>query len=59
MKARIKRVLSGKLKGQFRLILVARNGEPIMDSRETYTQKKNITKLVKKYFPEFEIEYLS
>jgi len=59
MKAIIKRVKSGKLKGQFRYILVANNGEPIADARETYTKKHNVIKLLKKYFSDFIISDLS
>lgn len=54
MKAIIKTVSHGKLKGQFRFILKSANGEPIATS-ETYTQKHNCTELLEKYFPAFEI----
>lgn len=54
MKAIIKKVKQGKMKGQFRFVLKGRNGETIAVS-ETYTQKHNVTKLLKKYFTLFEI----
>lgn len=50
----IKKVSHGKLKGQYRFILVASNGEPIATS-ETYTQKHNIIDLLNTHFSEFEI----
>lgn len=54
MKAIIKTVTRGKLKGQFRFILKAKNGEIIATS-ETYTQKHNVKDLLAKHFPNFEI----
>jgi len=53
-KAVIKRVSHGKLKGQYRFILVAANGEPIATS-ETYTQKHNVTELLATHFSDFEV----
>lgn len=55
-KAIIKTVKSGKRKGQFRFILVAKNGEPIANSgNESYTQKHNCISVLKNHFPEFTI----
>lgn len=54
MKAIIKLVPSGKLKGQFRFVLKAANGETIATS-ETYTQKHNVTEVLVEYFPNFEV----
>lgn len=54
MKAIIKIVSHGKLKGQFRFVLKAVNGEPIATS-ETYTQKHNVLDVLTTYFPNFEI----
>lgn len=53
-KAIIKTVSHGKLKGQYRFILIAANGEPIATS-ETYTQKHNVIELLATHFAEFEI----
>jgi len=54
-KAIIKKVSHGKLKGQYRFILIAANGEPIADARETYTQKHNVTELLATHFSDFEV----
>lgn len=54
MKAIIKIVSHGKLKGQFRFVLKAVNGETIAVS-ETYTQKHNVLDVLTNYFPNFEI----
>lgn len=50
----IKRVSHGKLKGQFRFVLTADNHEIIATS-EIYTQKHNITDLLKTYFDNFDV----
>jgi uncharacterized protein YegP (UPF0339 family) len=55
MKALIKTVKQGKLKGQFRFVLKGKNGEIIATS-ETYTQKHNVKKVLNKYFSLFKIE---
>lgn len=38
----------------FYFTLVGNNGEPIAQS-EQYTQKHNVTELLRKYFPTFEV----
>lgn len=54
MKAVIKTVSHGKLKGQFRFILKGVNGE-IVATSETYTQKHNCTEVLETYFSTFEV----
>ena len=57
MKAVIKKVRSGKQKGQFRFELIGTNGETIATSgSENYTQKHNAIDVLSKYFPTFTIE---
>lgn len=52
----IKKVSHGKLKGQYRFLLVAENGEIIAQSYpETYTQKHNAIEVLTDNFPDFEI----
>lgn len=56
MKAVIKKINKGNLKGQFRFVLVADNGEPIAQSwAETYKTKQMVKKTLNKFFPNFEI----
>lgn len=55
-KALIKKVSKGKKKGEFRFVLLAKNGEPIAQSfPETYTQKHNCISTLENHFPDFEI----
>jgi hypothetical protein len=54
MKAIIKTVPKGKLKGQFRFVLKTKNNKIIATS-EIYTQKHNVVKLLNKYFSRFKI----
>jgi uncharacterized protein YegP (UPF0339 family) len=54
-KAIIKKVTHGKLKGQFRFILKAENGE-IVATSETYTQKHSCIETIESNFPNFIIE---
>ncbi|RYE53994.1 MAG: DUF1508 domain-containing protein [Sphingobacteriales bacterium] len=50
----IKKILQGKMVGQFRFNLKAENGEVIATS-ENYKAKQSVIKTLKKYFPAFEI----
>ena len=52
--ATIKRITHGKLKGQFRFILKAENGEIIATS-ESYTQKHSCKETLESNFPNFKI----
>lgn len=54
MKAIVKKVSHGKLKGQFRFILKGNNNE-IIATGETYTQKHNCLEVLQSFFPNFEI----
>jgi uncharacterized protein YegP (UPF0339 family) len=54
MKAIIKKVSHGKLKGQFRFVLKGSNGE-IIAVGETYTQKHNCIETLQNYFSNFEV----
>lgn len=55
MKAIIKTISHGKMKGQFRFVLKGKNGEIIATS-ESYTQKHNVIELLEIYFPAFIID---
>lgn len=56
-KAIITTVKRGKHQGEFKFKLVAANGETIAQSYpESYTQKHNAIKVLKKNFPDFEIQ---
>src|SRR5688572_7173005 len=56
-KAVIKKVTHGKLKGQFRFLLVAENGEVVAVSHpETYTQKHSLLETLATNFPNFTVE---
>lgn len=56
MTAIVKKVSKGKLKGQFRFVLKAKNGEIIATSgTESYTQKHNCISVLKEHFPNFKI----
>jgi len=56
MKAIIKKVVRGKNKGQFRFLLIAKNGEPVAQSHpETYHNERDLLKTLRNYFPGFEI----
>jgi uncharacterized protein YegP (UPF0339 family) len=59
VKAKITKVTKGKLKGQFRFILIADNGEPVAQSwPESYTTKQKCLQTLKKLFSNFEIEII-
>ncbi len=51
----ITKIKKGKLKGQFKVKLVADNGRPLC--REIYTQKHNAIEMVEEYLPGFEIRH--
>ncbi len=53
-KVHIKKIKTGKNAGQFRFVLKGDNGENL-SPKENYTQKHNVTEVLKKYFPGFEI----
>lgn len=54
--AEITTVKRGKLKGQFKFTLFAKNGEAVAQSYpETYTAKHNCVQTLMKHFAEFKI----
>lgn len=53
--ATIRKVKSGKNKGQFKYKLTADNGEPLNEN-EAYKNEKDCRKTLTKYFPGFKIE---
>jgi uncharacterized protein YegP (UPF0339 family) len=55
MKAVIKKVTHGKRKGEYKFALLGDNSENL-SQQETYTQKHNVTEVLEKYFPQFEVE---
>lgn len=56
MQAKIKKVKSGRNKGQFRFVLIANNGEPVADSHpESYKNKADLIDTLNKFFPSFDI----
>jgi uncharacterized protein YegP (UPF0339 family) len=55
-KALIKKVSKGKLKGQYRFVLKAENGETVaVSSPESYTQKHSALETLEANFPDFKI----
>ena len=55
MKVTIKQNQKSK---QFRFVFIADNGKKL-DPRDSYHNKKDIEKMLKKYFPQFPIEDLT
>lgn len=56
MKALIKKVSKGKQKGQFRFVLIGKNGQVIATSgTENYTQKHSCIETLEANFPQFKI----
>lgn len=53
-KAIIRKVKSGKNKGQFKFKLTADNGEPLSEN-EAYNNEQDLRAMLTKYFPGFTI----